>query len=46
MPENTPIERRYREVHPKSAELYEQARANSPDGVTHDVRRRLAQVGR
>ncbi|MBM3958130.1 MAG: aspartate aminotransferase family protein, partial [Gemmatimonadetes bacterium] len=33
------IERRYRELHPKSAGLYERAKANFPDGVTHDVRR-------
>lgn len=29
---------RYRALHPRSAELYEQARSLFPDGVTHDTR--------
>ena len=35
----TQIERRFFDLHPKSAELHESARALFPDGVTHDARR-------
>lgn len=32
------LEQRYRELHPRSAELYEQAVTHFPSGVTHDGR--------
>ena len=35
----TPIERRFYELHPRSAELHEEARGLFPNGVTHDARR-------
>ena len=35
----TPIENRFFELHPKSAELHDSARALFPNGVTHDARR-------
>ena len=35
----TRIERRFFELHPKSAELHDSARSLFPDGVTHDARR-------
>ncbi len=35
----TPIEQRYIDLHPKSAEYFATARGIFPDGVTHDVRR-------
>lgn len=34
----TPIEDRYHELHPKSAQLFERARLNFPKGVTHEAR--------
>ncbi|MDA1257276.1 MAG: aminotransferase class III-fold pyridoxal phosphate-dependent enzyme, partial [Chloroflexi bacterium] len=34
----TPIEDRYYEAHPKSAELYERAKLDFPKGVTHEAR--------
>ncbi len=33
------IEERYKELHPISAELFEESRELFPDGVTHDARR-------
>ncbi len=36
---NTAIERRYYDLHPKSAEMHDSARSLFPNGVTHDVRR-------
>ena len=35
----TPIENRFFELHPKSAEMHDAARSLFPDGVTHDARR-------
>ncbi len=35
----TPIERRFFELHPNSAELHDSARSLFPNGVTHDARR-------
>ena len=35
----TPIENRFYELHPKSAELHDEARSLFPNGVTHDARR-------
>ena len=35
----TPIENRFFELHPKSAELHDSARTLFPNGVTHDARR-------
>ena len=35
----TQIERRFFDLHPKSADLHDSARALFPDGVTHDARR-------
>ncbi len=35
----TPIEQRFFELHPRSAELHDSARDLFPDGVTHDARR-------
>ena len=35
----TPIENRFFELHPKSAELHDSARSLFPNGVTHDARR-------
>ncbi len=35
----TPIEQRFYDLHPKSAELHDEARSLFPDGVTHDARR-------
>ena len=35
----TPIEQRFFELHPKSAELHDSARSIFPNGVTHDSRR-------
>ena len=35
----TPIEQRFFELHPKSAELHDSARSLFPNGVTHDARR-------
>ncbi len=35
----TPIEQRYIEQHPRSAELHARARNHFPNGVTHDARR-------
>ena len=35
----TQIERRFYDLHPKSAELHDNARGLFPNGVTHDARR-------
>ena len=35
----TPIENRFYELHPKSAQMHDEARSLFPDGVTHDARR-------
>ena len=35
----TPIEQRYIDLHPKSAELHATAKGIFPDGITHDARR-------
>jgi len=40
VPDSNPIEQRYRDLHGESATLYERAKSDFPDGVTHDVRRR------